>query len=74
MGTLEVRAGADARFALLVQAVKACVRFLEDLTAKVDDIKLDPSPQRFGNKAFRDWLATMEDVRRLPTRSQQRPS
>ena len=45
------------------QAVKACVRFLEDLTAKVDDVTLDPSPQRFGNKAFRDWLTVMEDVR-----------
>ncbi|KAK4690835.1 hypothetical protein P7C70_g9481, partial [Phenoliferia sp. Uapishka_3] len=41
-------------------AVKAIVTFLEDLTAKIDSIPLDPSPQRFGNKAFRDWLSTME--------------
>lgn len=42
-----------------------CVRFLEDLTARVDDVTLDPSPQRFGNKAFRDWIALMEKVRSL---------
>jgi hypothetical protein len=46
-----------------MQAVKALVRFLKLAESWVDDIPLDPSPQRFGNKAFRKWIAVMEQVR-----------
>ncbi|GAA5889620.1 hypothetical protein JCM5296_002413 [Sporobolomyces johnsonii] len=43
------------------EAVKGIVRFLREAEAWVDEIPLQTSPQRFGNKAFRDWLAKLEE-------------
>lgn len=40
--------------------------FLKKMAEWVDDVPLQTSPQRFGNKAFRDWIAVMEEVRSLP--------
>lgn len=45
------------------QTVKALTVFLTKMEAWVDDIPLQTSPQRFGNKAFRDWIAVMEEAR-----------
>lgn len=35
---------------------------LETMGSWVDQVELDPNPQRFGNKAFRDWCKRVEDV------------
>ena len=37
--------------------------FLEKAEKWVDEIPLQTSPQRFGNKAFREWIARLEQVR-----------
>ncbi|GAA5970447.1 hypothetical protein JCM21900_003748 [Sporobolomyces salmonicolor] len=44
------------------EAVKGIVRFLKEAGGWVDEIPLQTSPQRFGNKAFRDWLAKLEEL------------
>ncbi|BGP49724.1 Serine/threonine-protein phosphatase 2A activator 1 [Rhodotorula kratochvilovae] len=43
-------------------AAKELVRFLDEARARIAQVPLQTSPQRFGNKAFRDWLATVEDA------------
>lgn len=35
-------------------------RLLRDLEKMVDEVPLDPAPQRFGNPAFRTWCQTLE--------------
>lgn len=55
--------GKLTRFVAPHQTVKALTAFLTKMEAWVDDIPLQTSPQRFGNKAFRDWIAVMEEVR-----------
>lgn len=39
--------------------------FLREAEAWVDEVPLQTTPQRFGNKAFRDWLTRVEEVREL---------
>ncbi|ORY74088.1 hypothetical protein BCR35DRAFT_144601 [Leucosporidium creatinivorum] len=46
------------------QATKTLVDFLQKAESWVDDIPLQTSPQRFGNKAFREWIALLEKSER----------
>jgi hypothetical protein len=50
---------------LTVQIVTKVCAGLEEMGSWVDQVELDPNPQRFGNKAFRDWYKRAEDVSRL---------
>ncbi|KAI5477602.1 protein phosphatase 2 (formerly 2A), regulatory subunit B' [Pseudohyphozyma bogoriensis] len=47
------------------EATKALVAFLQELERSVDDIPLQTTPQRFGNKAFKDWVELMTTVSSL---------
>ena len=47
------------------QAVGAVVRLLGVLDGWIDEIPPLPTPQRFGNLAFRAWGKRLETVRRL---------
>jgi serine/threonine-protein phosphatase 2A activator len=39
------------------------MRMLDTLDSWIDDIPPQPTPQRFGNLAFRTWGKRLEDVR-----------
>lgn len=56
----------------VLQVVTALVAFLKKTEEWVDNVPLQTSPQRFGNKAFRDWMTIMEEVRSLTLRSRAR--
>ncbi|GAA6049131.1 hypothetical protein JCM3770_003901 [Rhodotorula araucariae] len=42
-------------------ATLTLVRFLTSARERIARVPLQRTPQRFGNKAFRDWLATVQD-------------
>lgn len=44
------------------QITKKTVAFLKQAEAWIDEVPLQTAPQRFGNKAFRDWLTRVEEV------------
>ena len=44
------------------QTTKAVVNMLDQLDEWIEDIPLHTSPQRFGNRAFRDWGQRLEEV------------
>lgn len=44
------------------QAVESTVAVLDTLEVWIDDIPPLPTPQRFGNLAFRTWGKRLEDV------------
>lgn len=44
------------------QASRRLVDFLKRAEGWIDEIPLQTGPQRFGNKAFRDWMAKLEQV------------
>ena len=44
------------------QAINALVRLLDELDNWIDDIPPQPTPQRFGNLAFRLWGKRLEEV------------
>lgn len=48
--------------ASLCQVVKSIAEMLSQLERWVDEIPLDTRAQRFGNRAFRDWGARLEEV------------
>ncbi|KAK4051985.1 Serine/threonine-protein phosphatase 2A activator 1 [Microbotryomycetes sp. JL221] len=41
-------------------ATKQIVSFLDQAATWIDDVPLQTGPQRFGNKAFRDWVDKLE--------------
>ncbi|GAA6058973.1 hypothetical protein JCM10212_001683 [Sporobolomyces blumeae] len=43
------------------RATTAIVAFLKETEGWIDQVPLQTTPQRFGNKAFRDWLARVEE-------------
>ena len=47
----------------LHQTSQGILDTLDRLDAWVDEIPLDTRVQRFGNRAFRDWAARLEEVR-----------
>lgn len=49
--------------ARLHQTSQGILDMLDRLDAWVDEIPLDTRVQRFGNRAFRDWAARLEEVR-----------
>ncbi|GAA5874680.1 hypothetical protein JCM3774_004780 [Rhodotorula dairenensis] len=44
------------------EPTKKLVSFLRDAKLWVAETRLAPGPQRFGNKAFRDWMARLEEA------------
>lgn len=44
------------------QAVKKMISLLDELDGWVDDIPPQPTPQRFGNLAFRDYGKRLHEV------------
>ncbi|GAA5934681.1 hypothetical protein JCM3775_002027 [Rhodotorula graminis] len=44
------------------EATSVLVAFLRRERARIAQVPLQTSPQRFGNKAFRDWLAAVEQA------------
>ncbi|TNY20956.1 hypothetical protein DMC30DRAFT_446630 [Rhodotorula diobovata] len=44
------------------QATRTLVRFLRDARNRIAQVPLQTSPQRFGNKAFRDWLVGVDEA------------
>lgn len=51
---------------LLPQIIAKLVDLLEKFSGWVDEIPPIEQPQRFGNKAFREWSKRLKDVRMLP--------
>jgi Phosphotyrosyl phosphatase activator len=45
------------------ESAQKLIDLLETLSGWVDDIKPFETPNRFGNKAFRDWHAKLKEVR-----------
>lgn len=56
-----------------MQATTLLVGFLQRQKDRIAQVPLQTSPQRFGNKAFRDWLAGVEQVRRPPRNAKDGP-
>ncbi len=48
------------------QVVAQVCAGLDKMSSWVDQVELDPNPQRFGNKAFRDWYKRVEEVSKTP--------
>lgn len=46
-----------------LQEVKSMLDLLDKLDSWIDEIPPLPTPQRFGNLAFRTWGKRLEDVR-----------
>ncbi|KNZ49902.1 hypothetical protein VP01_470g7 [Puccinia sorghi] len=46
--------------------VNALINILQRLDQWISDIPIDPTPQRFGNKAFKIWGQRLESVASLP--------
>ncbi|GAA6035687.1 hypothetical protein JCM8097_004971 [Rhodosporidiobolus ruineniae] len=44
------------------EATKELVRFLQEFKAWVAEVPLQSTPQRFGNKAFRDWVKRVKEA------------
>ena len=47
---------------LFIKTVQNVLNMLEILNKWVDEIQPIQQPQRFGNKAFRDWFAKVKEV------------
>ena len=47
---------------LFIKTVQNVLNMLEILNKWVDEIPPIQQPQRFGNKAFRDWFAKVKEV------------
>ena len=50
------------RFMCSLQAIKGIIALLDQLDSWIDEIPPLPTPQRFGNLAFRIWGKRLEEV------------